>query len=72
MLLASLFALAAFAPIPVPIAPAVVPQGYSAHPVAPAAPVGGTPEPATMILLCGGALAYLACRRYARPHRRED
>ena len=35
-------------------------------------PVGGTPEPTTLMLLCGGALAYAACRRYARPQRRED
>jgi hypothetical protein len=35
-------------------------------------PVGGTPEPTTMLLMCGGALAYVACRRYGRPQRRED
>lgn len=72
MLLSTLFAVAALSPIPSAPAMAPAPQGYSAAPSGRSAPVGGTPEPTTLMLLCGGALAYAACRRYARPQRRED
>jgi hypothetical protein len=54
------------------LAAAPAPQDFSAVGGKPGMPVGGTPEPTTMLLMCGGALAYVACRRYGRTQRRED
>lgn len=59
-------------PIAQPNTASIVPQGYAAVPSQPALPSGGTPEPTTMLLLAGGALAYAGCRRYARAQRQEN
>jgi hypothetical protein len=72
MLRTTLLAVVFLVPMSVALAAAPAPQGYSAVGAKPAMPVGGTPEPTTMLLMCGGALAYVACRRYGRPQRRED
>ncbi|MFN6147332.1 MAG: PEP-CTERM sorting domain-containing protein [Planctomycetota bacterium] len=58
-------------PIAQPNMASFVPQGPAAVPSQPALPSGGTPEPTTMLLLAGGALAYAGCRRQARSKRQE-
>lgn len=59
-------------PIAQPNLASFLPQGYAAVPSQPALPSGGTPEPTTMLLLAGGALAYVGCRRYAQTRRQES
>jgi len=72
MLRSTLLAVCFLVPMSAALAAAPAPQDFSAVGGKPAMPVGGTSEPTTMRLMCGGALAYVACRRYARQQGRKD
>lgn len=72
MLTITFAALFVTVPIAQPNAASFVPQGYAAVPSQPALPSGGTPEPTTMLLLAGGALAYAGCRRNGQARRQEN